>query len=66
LKRLENHPLNSPTTGDVNRNFGFAIADGDNATGDPSSDTVDRFWVRERKSRVGAVMGSVSLDVSKK
>ena len=46
--------MNSPTTGDVSRDFGFALTNGESAMGDPSDDAVDRFWLMERKSRVGA------------
>lgn len=50
LKRLENHPLSSPTTGDVSGDFELVLTDVDSAMGD----AVGRFWSRERKSRVGA------------
>src|SRR6266705_2719813 len=58
LKRLENQPLNSPTTGEADVLFaveGRKIGE-ESAMGEPNRASVDLFWFREGISNGGAVM----------
>jgi len=63
LKRLENHPLNSPTTGEAD--VLFAVDGGEigeeSAMGEPNRANVDLFWCREGISNGGAVMSQQGL-----
>jgi len=58
LKRLENQPLNSPTTGEGE--VLLALEGGwigeESAMGEPNRANVDLFWFREGSSNGGAAM----------
>lgn len=56
LNRLENHPLNSPTTGDVSNRLCVwtLLKGGERATGEGRIDNVERFLLNDGSSSGGA------------